>query len=154
MKSILTAAAICLGLAVSAQNYSDLTELLRSDLRTQHQALVMASLELTEAQSSAFMPIYDAYAVELKKFWDKRILLIQDYAKAYPTMNDETASGLMKRMVAMDKEGVVLRDKYAKKVMKVLPTTVAARWMQVERRISQMVELQLANELPLMPTKR
>lgn len=153
MKTVLTITAICLGLSVSAQNYNDLTEILRSDLRTQHQAVVMANLELTEAQSAAFMPIYDEYAVELKKHWDKRITLVRDYAKAYPTMNDEAAAGLMKRMVAMDKQGVALRDKYAKKVMKVLPTTVAARWMQVERRVNQMVELQLANEIPLMPTK-
>ena len=143
-----------MGLAASAQNYNDLTELLRSDLRTQHQAIVLANLELTEAQSAAFMPIYDEYAVELKKYWDKRITLVRDYAKAYPTMNDEAAAGLMKRMVALDKEGIALRDKYAKKVMKVLPTTVASRWMQVERRLNQMVELQLASEIPLMPKGR
>ena len=69
-------------------------------------------------------------------------------------MNDEAAAGFMKRMSALEKEGMALRESYAKKVTKVLPTTVAARWMQVERRLNQVVELQLASEIPLMPTRR
>jgi hypothetical protein len=151
MRRPLATTALCLGLAASAQNPMDLSELLRSDLRTQHQAIVLANLGLDEAQSAAFMPIYDAYSADLKKHWDNRIVLVRDYAAKYKTMDDETAAALMKRMTALDKEGVTLRDSYAKKVKKVLPATMAARWMQIERRLNQMVELQVADQIPLMP---
>lgn len=151
MRTLITAAALCIGFAASAQSYNDLVEVLRSDIRTQHQAIVLSNLNLTEAQSAAFTPIYDTYAAELKKHWDKRIALVKDYAKQYETMNDVAAADLMKRMTALEKENITLRDKYAKKLTKVLPTTIAARWVQIERRLNMLVELQLADEIPLMP---
>jgi hypothetical protein len=154
MRTTLTALTLVVGLTAAAQNYNDLVEVVRSDMRTQHRALVMSSLGLTEAQSALFTPIFDDYSAALKKHWDKRIQLIKDYAARYETMNDEVAAGLMKRMSTLEKEGMALREAYAKKVAKVLPTTVAARWMQVERRLNQVVELQLASEIPLMPTRR
>ncbi len=153
MKTLLTAAALSIGLAASAQNYNDLVEVLRSDLRTQHQAIVLDNLQLNEAQSAAFTPIWDAYNAELKKHWDKRIQLVKDYASQYQTMNDEAAASLMKRMSTLDKENIKLRDTYGKKISKVLPTTIAARWVQIENRLNMLVQLQLASEIPLMPKK-
>jgi hypothetical protein len=154
MRKTLAALALVVGFTATAQNYNDLVEVVRSDMRTEHRAIVMSSLGLTEAQSALFTPIFDEYSSALKKHWDKRIQLIKDYAAKYETMNDEAAAGFMKRMSALEKEGMALRESYAKKVAKVLPTTVAARWMQVERRLNQVVELQLASEIPLMPTRR
>jgi hypothetical protein len=153
MRTLLTTAALCIGFVASAQNYNDLVELVRSDLRTEKQAIVMSALNLTEAQSALFTPIYDDYSAALKKHWDKRIALVNDYAKAYQTMNDETAASLMKRMSSLEKESMAIRDAHAKKVSKVLPTTVAARWVQVERRLGQLMDLQIANEVPLIPMK-
>ena len=151
MRTLLTTAALVIGFAASAQNYNDLVELVRSDLRTEHQAIVQTNLNLDAAQSAVFSPIWDAYSAELKKHWNKRIQLVKDYANQYQTMNDEAAASLMKRMSTLEKENIKLRDTYAKKVAKVLPTTVAARWVQIERRVNMLVELQLANEVPLMP---
>ena len=116
--------------------------------------VVLGNLGLTEAQSAAFMPIYDEYTTAMKANWDKRIQLIKDYAAKYETMNDEMAASLMKRNTTLEKESLALRDKYAKKVMKVLPTTIAARWMQIENRLSKAIDLQIASELPLMPTRK
>lgn len=152
MRNLLTAAALVLGLGATAQNYNDLIEVLRSDVRTQKQTIVLGNLGLTEAQSAVFMPIYDEYSGAAKANWDKRIQLIKDYGAKYETMNDETAASLMKRNNTLEKESLALRDKYAKKVMKVLPTTIAARWMQIENRLSKAIDLQIASELPLMPT--
>lgn len=153
MRPLITAGALVLGLAATAQNYNDLIEVLRSDVRTEKQAIVLTNLGLTEAQSAVFMPIYDEYTSTMKAHWDKHIQLIKDYGAKYETMNDEVAASLMKRSVTLEKENLTIRDKYAKKVSKVLPATIAARWMQVERRLGQLIDLQLANELPLMPTK-
>ena len=153
MRTIITSLALGLTMAASAQNYNDLIELVRSDLRTEKQAVVMANLELTEAQSAVFAPIYDQYNTAMKAHWDKRIQLIKDYAAKYETMNDETAASLMKRMSKLEKEGMAIRDAHAKKVMKVLPTTIAARWVQIERRLGMIIDLKIAEEIPLMPMK-
>jgi hypothetical protein len=154
MRSLITAGALVLGFAATAQNYNDLVEVVRSDVRTQKQAIVMSALDLTEAQSAVFAPIYDEYTGAMKTHWDKRLQLIKDYAAKLETMNDEVASSLMKRSNALEKENLSIRDKYAKKVAKVLPATIAARWMQVESRLGKLIDLQMAQEIPLVPTKK
>ena len=47
MKHLLCIAALALGQLVSAQSYNDMVEILRSDLRTEKQAIVLANLGLT-----------------------------------------------------------------------------------------------------------
>ena len=145
MCRLLTAAALFIGLTATAQNYNDIVEVVRSDIRTERQAIVLSSLDLNEAQSAAFMPICDACTADLKKHWGKRITLVKGYAAAYQTVNDATAASLMKRMGALEMESIRLRDRYAKKVTKALPTTIAARWVQVERRLGQLVDLHIAS---------
>jgi hypothetical protein len=154
MKKLMTALALGLGLAVSAQNYNDLVEVMRSDLRTEKQAIVLANLGLTEQQSAAFTPIYDQYSTAMKGLWDKKIQLIKDYAGAYSNMTDETAKSLLSRSNALEKESMNLRSAYEKKMMKVLPATTVARWAQIEGRLSKLIDLQIAEEIPLMPAKK
>lgn len=154
MRTLFTTTIIGLGIAASAQNYNDIIEVMRSDVRTEKQAIVLGNLGLTEAQSAVFMPIYDEYTAAMKSHWDKRIQLVKDYAAKVETMNDDVAASLMKRSSALEKENVSIRDKYAKKVSKVLPATIAARWMQIESRLGKMIDLQIAEEIPLMPVKK
>lgn len=154
MRTLITAAAIGLALTVSAQNYNDLVEIVRSDVRTEKQAIVLANLALNEQQSAAFTPVYDQYSAAMKTVWDKKIQLIKDYAGAYATMNDETAKGLLSRSNALEKESMSVRNSYEKKMMKVLPASTVARWAQIENRLGKLIDLQIASEVPLMPTKK
>jgi hypothetical protein len=154
MKKLMTAAALCLGLAAAAQNYNDLMEVMRSDLRTEKQAIVLGNLGLTEAQSAAFTPIYDQYQAATKALWDKKIQLIKDYAGSYSNMTDETAKSLLSRSNALEKETMNLRNTYEKKMMKVLPATTVARWAQIENRLGKLIDLQIAEEIPLMPARK
>jgi hypothetical protein len=154
MKRFLSAFALLLGLHAAAQNYADIHALLDMDLRTEKDAIVMAALELDSAQRAVFMPIYEAYTVALKAHWTKRAALIDDYAQAKETIDDADAKAFMKRLTDLEWEFITIRDGHAKQVAKVLPATIAARWVQVERRLNQLFELQVANEMPLVPTRK
>jgi hypothetical protein len=154
MKTLLTALALSLSVCAPAQNYSDIHALLDMDLRTEKDAIVMAALDLDTAQRTLFMPIYDAYMVALKAHWAKRASLIDDYAQARETLDDATAASFMKRLTALEYEFINIRDSHAKQVTKVLPKTIAARWVLLERRLNQLFELQVANESLQVPTQR
>jgi len=154
MKALITATALCFGMAASAQNYNDLVEVVRSDVRTEKMAIVLANLGLTEQQSAAFSPLYDQYSTAMKTVWDKKIQLIKDYSGAYANMTDETAKSLLSRSNALEKESMSVRNSYEKKMMKVLPATTVARWAQIENRLGKMIDLQIADEIPLMPAKK
>ena len=153
MRSFITLATLCLGLVAAAQEPNDMLELLRSDLRTERQGIVLSSLNMTEEQNTVFMPIYDEYVAAMKEVWNKRLALVDDYTHARETMSDTQAASFMKRLFALEREDVSLREKYAQKMDKVLPTNLAARWVQIERRLGQLMELQVANEVPLVPAK-
>lgn len=154
LRNLLTTATLLFGIAASAQNYDDVIELLRADLRTEKDAIVRSSLALSEAESALFTPIYAEYTTALRAHWEKRLALVDDYTKAKDDLSDKQALSFMKRLTALDGESVALRDTYAKKVANVLPATIAGRWMALERRLGQLFELQIANEVPLLPAKQ
>lgn len=151
MRTLLTAGAMILGFAATSQNYNDLAEIVRSDIRTEKQAIVLANLGLNEQQSAAFTPVYDQYSAAMKGVWDKKIQLIKDYAAKYESMDDETAKSLLSRSNALEKEAMSVRNTYEKKMMKVLPASTVARWSQIETRLAKLIDLQVASEIPLMP---
>lgn len=153
MRAFLTATLLGLGLAVSAQEPNDMLELLRSDLRTERDAIVMNSLALSAKDSATFAPIYEAYVTEMRELWNKRLALVDDYTKVRENMGPGQANDMMKRLFTLEREDIDIREKYAQKMTKVLPATVAARWVQIERRMGQLMELQVANEVPLVPKK-
>jgi len=149
MRSLFTLATLGLALAASAQEPNDMIELLRHDLRTERQAIVLSTLALNKAQTALFMPVFEAYTAEMRTHWDARLKLVDDYHEGREAMSDEQATTFLKRLFALERDDVALRERYAKEAKKVLPATVAARWMQIERRLGQLMELQIANEVPL-----
>ena len=154
MRSLFITAALALGFAASAQNYNDLIEVVRSDIRAEKQAIVLANMGLTEEQSAKFNPIYDEYSMSMKQHWDKRIALIKEYVSSYNTLTDEGAKSLLKRSDMLEKEALVIRNTYEKKMMKVLPVVTVARWVQIERTLGYIMNLQISSEVPLLPSKK
>ena len=154
MRTFITAGALVLGFAATAQNYNDLVEVVRSDIRTEKQAIVLANLGLSAEQSAAFTPVYDQYSAAMKAVWDKKIQLVKDYAAKYANMDDATAKSLLSRSNALEKESMSVRTSYEKKMMKVLPASMVARWSQIETRLAKLIDLQVASEIPLMPAKK
>ncbi len=125
-------------------------EMARSDLKTQKTAIITQAIPLTEPESAAFWPLYRQYDLELNKVNDERVALIKDYAASYQTMTDAKAQELADRMLAWDEKRVELKKAYFGKFRKVLPAVKAARLLQIENRISMLIDLQIAASVPLI----
>jgi hypothetical protein len=125
-------------------------ELLRSDLRTQKVALVTEAMELTDAQSEVFWPIFRKYDAELATLNDQRIALIKDYAQNFDKMTDAKADELTKKVFSLLEKRLKLQEDYYLQFTEALGSIVAARFMQAERQINALVDLQIASELPLI----
>jgi len=128
----------------------DYLELLRSDLRTMKTALVTEAMQLTQEESEKFWPIYRDYEVDLSKNYDRRITLIREYAENYTRMSNEKAKELAFDLMSIDKQRINLWRKYYYKVERALSSTLAARFVQVERQIGLLIDLQIAAEMPLI----
>jgi hypothetical protein len=150
MKKTLTLLFVILIAGGSLYSQEPYLELLRSDLRTQKVALVTEAMDLTDAQSEVFWPIFRKYDAELASLNDQRIALIKDYAQNFDKMTDAKADELTKKVFSLLGKRLKLQEGYYLQFAEALGSIVAARFMQVERQINALVDLQIASELPLI----
>jgi hypothetical protein len=125
-------------------------QLMRQDIRAERKKIVAANMPLTETEATKFWPLYDRYVAETIKVNDARFALIKEYAKNYSNMTDEQADSFIKRWVALDGDNTQLRLKYIPEFEKVISHKKTALFFQIDRRLSMMVELQLASQVPLV----
>jgi len=77
----------------------------------------------------------------------------EECADEYGTSTDEQADSLIRRWLDTDISAVQLRQKYVPTLRKVLPAKKAATFIQLARRISMMVDVELTSRLPLMQSQ-
>jgi len=126
-------------------------QLLRSDLQADKNKVIADTMKFTDAESSAFWPVYRDYVRDQQKIGDERLEVIKDYAKNYDSMNDDKARDMVQRMINVEDETLNLREDYWPKFMKALGAKRAAKFYQIDNRITLMVNLQLASAIPLIP---
>ena len=124
--------------------------LIRQDLRSEKKQLIAANLKLTDPEATKFWPIYDQYTAESGKLGDQRSALLKEYAQGFGTLTNEQALSLINRSLVLDEQTAQLRSKYVPIVMQVLPGTKTAIFFQMDRRIGELIDLQLATGIPLV----
>ncbi len=125
-------------------------ELLRQDIKKEKVGIITEVMDFTEEQTGIFWPIYREYDLELTKIGDERLAMIKDYAEHYQTLTDEKAKELVEKAFQLQQKRIKLRRAYFKKMDKVLPSKVVAKFFQLENQILLILDLQVASELPLI----
>jgi hypothetical protein len=139
------------GMSVTEEKVNDANiQLMRQDIRSQRKKVVAANMPLTEEEATKFWPVYDRYIAETIKVNDLRFDLIKEYAKNYETGTEEQADSFIKRWLALDQDNTQLRLKYIPEFEKVISRKKTAMFFQIDRRVSMMIELQLASNIPLV----
>lgn len=128
--------------------------LMRQDLRSQKKQLIAANLQLTDAEATKFWPVYDQYTAELTKLGDQKYALIKEYGLGYGTLTNEQALSMMKRSLALDEQIAQLRTKYVPIFNQVIPGTKTATFFQLDRRITNLIDLKVASQIPLVQEQK
>jgi hypothetical protein len=128
--------------------------LMRQDLRSQKKQLIAANLKLTDAEATKFWPVYDQYTAELTKLGDQKYALIKQYGLGYGTLTNEQATELLKRSLALDEQIAQLRTKYVPLFNQVIPGTKTATFFQLDRRITNLIDLKVASQIPLVQEQK
>lgn len=124
--------------------------LLRRDLRSEKKQLVALNVPLTETEATKFWPVYDQYTAEMSKVYDEFYSLIKEYAANQKTLTDPQASSMINRWAAMQVQQAQTRQKYIPIVEKVIPSRKAALFFQIDRRLYELMDLQVASQIPLV----
>jgi hypothetical protein len=122
--------------------------LLRKNLQAEAKQLITKNMQLTDSEAAGFWPLYNQYTAEVRKVNDTRFGLIKQYAKVYQTMTADEADSMVRLLAEADQTIISLRMQYLPKFQQVLPGTKAALFMQLDRRLDSLANVQIASQLP------
>lgn len=124
--------------------------LMRQDLQKQKQKLIAENLPMTESEAVKFWAVYQKYSKEMQEINDEKFGMIHSYAQNWRSMSNDDALIFMRRWLEIDEKVTQLRSKYLLLVRDALPGKKAATFFQLDERISMMINLEIASQLPLL----
>lgn len=122
--------------------------LLRQNLQAEAKSLITKNMKLSDSEAAGFWPLYNEYTGEVRKANDTRFGLVKNYARVYKTMTADEADSMTRLLAEADQTIISLRLQYLPKFEQVLPGTKAALFMQLDRRLDSLFNVQIASQLP------
>jgi hypothetical protein len=122
----------------------------RADLMAKRADVMAKGLTLTAEEASKFWPLFEQFQKEQEAIVNEQITAIKAYAEHYQGLSDADALAYMKATLNRDKKMLDLRVKWLEKFQKVVPIKTAARAIQIDRRLSNVTQLQLSSQIPLV----
>ncbi|WP_136480811.1 hypothetical protein [Cognatitamlana onchidii] len=150
-KPLLLIVLLFIGLASYSQS-NDYIEMSREVIKVGTKDAIGSVLNLTDAQKTAFWEMYSEYEAENYKVQNKRIAIIKDFADNFENLTDEKASTLVAQSFGYKEDVLKLKKKYYKKATKIIPATEAAKFIQALNKIDDLINAELALEIPMLKT--
>jgi Spy/CpxP family protein refolding chaperone len=134
----------------SAATVDSILKAFRADMQSQRADLMAKNLTLTGEQAAKFWPVFNAYQKEQNAIMDEQLQGIQKYVVSSESLDDASALAFMKTHLDRDAKMTALRQKWLGEFQKVLPTKLAVRAMQIDRRLSLAAQAEIASQIPLV----
>lgn len=126
-------------------------KLIRQDIQGAKSDVIKDTMQFNEAEGTVFWPVYKQYAGEQRAIAERRFAIIMDYAKHVDDMSETDARSLTQRMFQVEDDTQALRKKYFPKFESILGARRAAKFYQVDNRLTMITNVQLASQIPLIP---
>ena len=152
-KTIILIAALAIAPILCAQTVHDEIAFTRAQIQADRQAIVAASLGLTDEQGKTFWPLYREYRQQLDGPGDRAWNLFTKYGETWNSMNNEDATKALNEWLSIEKDIVSVKQKYAKKFAKEFGGVTAARFFQIDNKLDTIIRLEAAHEIPLVSGK-
>ena len=133
-----------------AQSTADEIELVRSVLEMERKAVVAKNMQLSDAESEAFWPVYNEYEAAARKVGDRRVKVLKELARDFDTLTDEQSQDLLKQFFQFQRERVKVRESFMKKFAKVLSGKQLTRFYQIDNKIDTLIDFDIARTVPLV----
>jgi len=131
-------------------NIDSIIQVARTGMQADRDTIITASMNLSDKDGAVFWPIYRQYEYERSMLDDRRVLVIKDYTKKYPTLTDAEAKAMAEQMLECDSRLAALKKKYFKKFSKALPALTVTKFFQLDRRVDLLMDMQVESSLPLL----
>jgi Spy/CpxP family protein refolding chaperone len=128
----------------------DMLAAVRSDLMATRADTLAKNLTMTAAEAAKFWPVYDAYQKEQSVINEDHLKGVQRYVEAFDTLDDAGALSLIKAHLDRDERMNAQRQKLLLDLQRAVGTKLAARAVQIDRRLSLAFQLEIVSRIPLI----
>jgi Spy/CpxP family protein refolding chaperone len=122
----------------------------RNDLEAKSADVMAKSLTLTADQATKFWPLYETYQKEQRAIVEEQLRATQKYGSQYAALTDAQALDFINALLSRDQKVHDLRVKWLAKFQTVVPPAIAARAIQVERRLGLVTQIGISSQVPLV----
>jgi Spy/CpxP family protein refolding chaperone len=122
----------------------------RSDLMAKRADIMAKGLTLTADQAAKFWPLFETFQKEQDTIVNEQIAATESFAQHYQELSDKDALTYVNALLVRDEKMHDLRVKWLAKFQGVLPSKIAARAIQLDRRLGQVAQVQISQKIPLV----
>ena len=127
-------------------------EILKQKLKADKKLLVAANMDLSDAESKTFWPIYESYQTDLAKLNQRIGAVVDNYLGAYDkgAISNDLSKKLLQETLSIEKAELDLKRALVTKLDKSLPPYKVARYVQIENKVRAVIKYELAAQIPLV----
>ncbi len=133
-----------------AQAANDDLAVIQAVFGREKKAVVEQYMQPDSNQSGAFWQLYGAYESNRRELSRERLVILNDYAKAYNQLDDKTALSLANRTIANDMAYDKFHKRFLKKFTKIIGGKNAVKFFQLERYFQSAVRSSILDEVPFI----
>jgi Spy/CpxP family protein refolding chaperone len=133
-----------------AQAQEDTVTQFRNDLMAKRADIMAKGLTLTADQAAKFWPLFEQFEKEQDAVVKGQIEAIESFASRYQDLSDKDALTYVNALLDRDQKMHDLRVKWLAKFQTVVPVKMAARAIQLDRRLGQVGQVQISQRIPLV----
>ena len=122
----------------------------RNDVQGVRADIIAKNLTLTADQAAEFWPAYAEFQQEQTTIVDAQLKSIQQYVASFATLDDAAALAHVNALLTRDHQMQELRSRWLTEFQNILPARLAARVIQIDRRLGLAHQMQMSSELPLI----
>jgi Spy/CpxP family protein refolding chaperone len=122
----------------------------RADMMAKRADIMAKGLTLSSDQAAKFWPLFEQYQKEQDLIVNEQLTATRTYADHYKALTDADALTYVKALLTRDQKMLDLRVKWLEKFQKQVSANIAARAIQLDRRLSNVAQIQLSSQIPLV----
>jgi Spy/CpxP family protein refolding chaperone len=125
-------------------------EEVRADLQAKRADLMAKNISLSASEAAKFWPLYEKYQAEQNTIIDAQLKGLNEYSAKYKNLDDAAAVAYVESLLKSDEAMTALRRKWLPEFQKVVAGGTAARAIQIDRRLSNAMQVMLSSQIPLV----
>ena len=136
--------------SLSAQTLNDSLRFVDRMWAMKKKAIVLDYMNLTEAEKSAFWPVYESYATATQLVEMESVYLLACYTQNSGNLSDRELENLSRRILRNDLALAKIRKQYYKRFKQALSTDKATAFMQLDNTFRSMIRMDIQKDSPPM----